>query len=93
MSEPQPCEHCPPPKKLHFAVFPFILAIVLTSMVCWALYNAFTNDIPVGNQRVLDVLLGNIIVVWVGAMGYFYNTTFGSNMKNETIAKAPPVKE
>ena len=75
------------PKSMHFAVFPFILAIVLTGMVCWALYNAFTYDIPVGNQRVLDVLLGNIIVVWVGSMGYFYNTTFGSSQKNEMISK------
>lgn len=70
-----------------FAWFPFVLTITTTGMVAWAMYTAFNYDLPVGNQRVLDVLMGNIMAVWLQSMGYWYGTTFGSSQKNQMIAE------
>ncbi len=78
-------------RRTHFAVGPFILSMILTGMVGWSLYQAFMSSIPSENQRIIDMLLGNIMAVWFGSMAYWFNTTFGSQAKGEVIAKSGPV--
>jgi hypothetical protein len=77
----------------HFAWGPFVLTLIMDLMVAWALYHAFLVEMPKENQRVADILLGNIMMAWVGARAFWFNTTAGSQAKDRTIAKAEPVKE
>lgn len=77
----------PKPKAHNYSIFPFILTITTTAMVSWAMFNAFSYDLPVGNQRVLDVLMGNVMAVWFQSMAYWYGTSFGSSRKNEILAE------
>jgi len=66
--------------------------MILTGMVGWSLYQSFNTAIPQENQRIVDMLLGNIVAVWFGSMAYWFNTTFGSQAKGEVIAKSGPVE-
>lgn len=80
----------PPPSKPrphNYSLFPFLLTLTTTAMVAWSMFNAFSYDLPVGNQRVLDVLMGNVMAVWFQSMAFWYGTSFGSSRKNELLAE------
>ena len=79
-------------KEAHFAWGPFILTIVADVMVAWCLYSVFYGNIPPENQRIADVLVGNVVIAWAAARGYWYQTTYGSQAKDRIIAQSEPVK-
>lgn len=69
------------------------LAVLLTVGEMALIYTVFFVGVPEANQRIADVLVGSYTAVWAEALRYWYGTTFGSNAKNEIIAKAEPVKD
>ena len=70
----------------------FWLCIILTAGEFWLLHSLFYSGIPEANQRIADIMFGSYSTAWLGSVGYFYQTTFGSNNKTELLAKAEPVK-
>lgn len=78
-------------RRAHFAWGPFLLTLILTVMVGWSIYQLFMREVPAGNQRILDMMTGNLIAAWLGALAYWFNTTFSSGQKTELLAKAGPV--
>ena len=72
---------------------PFVLAIILTTGYFTTLWYLLTHEIPEVSQRVIDVMIGNLTIVWSGSMAYFYSTTAGSSKKTELLAHADPIKE
>ncbi len=81
------------PKKKPFHHPHFWICMVLTGGEFWLLYSIFYASIPESNQRIADIMLGTYTAVWAGSVGYWYQTTFGSNNKTDYLAKAEPVKE
>ena len=79
--------------RAHVAWGPFVFTILLNLMVGWVLYHAFETKIPEDNQRVVDIILGNIMAAWFAANAYWFGTTLGSSTKTAIIAQAEPVKE
>ncbi len=80
-----------PERHVGFQHWPqFLLAILLTAMVCLIILAEFFSTVPDGNQRVIDTLSGSVMTAWLGSMGYWYNTTFGSNNKTRMLAQASP---
>ena len=77
--------------KFHHAHF--WLCIILTLGEFWLLYTLFYTMIPEANQRIADMMFGSYSTAWLGAVGYFYKTSFGSENKTSLLAKAEPVKE
>lgn len=71
----------------------FLITLLLISMVWYALQQIMTAIIPEGNQRIADIFLGYLMGVFSMAAGYWFNTTAQSAKKDDTIAKAMPVKE
>lgn len=82
-----------PKRRAHIAWGPFAFTLILNVLVGWSLYHAFMTEIPAENQRVVDILLGNIMGAWFAANSYWFGTTLGSNSKTELLAKAEPIKE
>lgn len=80
-------------KQAHFAWGPFVLTLIADAMIASCIYNIFYGpDLSPGNQRVADVLMGNVVVAWVASRAYWYSTTYGSQSKDKVIAQAEPVK-
>lgn len=77
--------------KFHHAHF--WLCIILTLGEFWLLYTLFYTMIPEANQRIADMMFGSYSTAWLGAVGYFYKTSFGSENKTSLLAKAEPVKD
>lgn len=80
-------------KTNRFSWGPFILTLIADGMVVWVLYHTFEAKIPEENQRVVDILIGNIMMGWIASRAYWFNTTFGSQAKDKTIANSAPVGE
>lgn len=76
--------------KFHHAHF--WLCILLTGGEFWLHYTLFYTIIPEPNQRIADMMFGSYSTAWLGAVGYFYKTSFGSENKTSLLAKAEPVK-
>lgn len=70
----------------------FWLCLILTVGEFALLYCIFSVTVPPPNERIVDMMLGSYTTAWLGSLGYFYNTNFGSNNKTELIAKAHPVE-
>lgn len=77
--------------KFHHAHF--WLCLILTGGEFWLLYSLFYATIPEANQRIADMMFGSYTTAWLGAIGYFYKTSFGSENKTSLLAKAEPVKD
>lgn len=71
----------------------FVLCLLLTAGEFCLLSSLFYLGIPESNQRIADVMFGSYSTAWLTAIGYFYQTTFGSNNKTSLLAKAEPIKE
>lgn len=71
----------------------FVLCLLLTLGEFCLLSSLFYLGIPEANQRIADVMFGSYSTAWLTAVGYFYQTNFGSNNKTGLLAKAEPVKE
>ena len=71
----------------------FSLCLILTGGEFCLLYSLFFVGIPEANQRIADIMFGSYSTAWLGSVGYFFQTTFGSNNKTSLLAKAEPVKE
>lgn len=82
----------PPDKKGHFSWGPFTLTLIADGMIAWCIYMVFFVHVPDSNQRVADILVGNVVVAWVAARSYWYSTTYGSQQKDKVIAQSPPVE-
>jgi len=70
----------------------FLLCLILTAGEFWFLDSLFFDEVPEGNQRIADIMFGSYSTAWLGSVGYFYQTTFGSNNKTDLLALANPVK-
>ena len=79
------------PSKFHHPHF--WICLILTAGEFSILYMIFFSSIPEPNQRIADVMLGTYSTAWLGSVGYWYQTTFGSNNKTTMLAKAEPIKE
>ena len=77
--------------KFHHAHF--WLCIIMTMGEFWLLYSLLNTTIPDSNQRIADMMFGSYTTAWLGAINYFYKTSFGSENKTSLLAKAEPVKE
>lgn len=82
-----------PTKKDQFHHPHFWLCILLTFGEFSLLYSILFVSIPEANQRIADMMFGSYTTAWLGSVGYWYQTTFGSNAKTNLLAKAEPVKE
>ena len=80
-----------PPSKFHHAHF--WLCLIMTGGEFWLLYTLFYVTIPEANQRIADMMFGSYSTAWLGSVGYFYKTSFGSENKTTLLAKAEPIKE
>lgn len=83
----------PMPQRKEFHHPQFWLCVMLTGMVCMIIAGEFFLPVPEANQRVIDTLSGSVVTAWLGALAYWYNTTFGSNNKTDIISKLPAIKE
>ena len=80
-----------PNRKAKFHHPHFWICLILTAGEFCILYLVFFSSIPESNQRIADMMLGTYSTAWLTSVGYWYQTTFGSNNKNDIIAKAGPV--
>jgi hypothetical protein len=71
----------------------FWLCMLLTLGEFSLLYSILFISIPESNQRIADMMFGSYTTAWLTSVGYWYQTTFGSNTKTALLAKAEPVKE
>lgn len=79
------------PSKFHHPHF--WICLILTAGEFCILYLVFFSSIPEANQRIADMMLGTYSTAWLGSIGYWYQTTFGSNNKTDLLSKAEPIKE
>lgn len=86
MSEEQP------EKKKGFKHHPHLWLCVLLTFGEFALiYIVFFVGVPAPNKEIAYMMTGGYSAEWARSISYWYNTTFGSNNKNEIIAQAQPV--
>ena len=79
------------PSKFHHPHF--WICLILTAGEFWLFYSIFYTAIPEANQRIADMMFGTYSTAWLGSVGYWFQTTFGSNNKTDLLAKAEPIKE
>lgn len=53
----------------------------------------FSNTIPEANRDIAYILIGGYTAKWGDAVAFWYNSTFGSQNKDQVIASLPPVGE
>lgn len=68
------------------------LCILLTLGEFAILFIMFFVGLPEKNKDIAQIMVGGYSAEWARSVAYWYNTTFGSNNKNEIIAQAPPIK-
>lgn len=68
------------------------LCILLTLGEFAILFIMFFVGLPEKNKDIAQIMIGGYSAEWARSVAYWYNTTFGSNNKNDIIAQAEPVK-
>jgi len=71
-----------------------ILALLVTSGFFFCVYRLQTMEIPSANRDLLNIMLGVLGTVWVKCIGYFFDSSVSSKMKDEILgnmAQASPV--
>lgn len=79
-------------KRRRWDVAPVVLAVIITAGYFAALVFVLTQPVPKDSERIIDMMLGTLMTVWIMAVGYFFGTTASSAKKTELLAKAGPVE-
>lgn len=66
---------------------PRILAYMLTAGFFSVLAAVMMHGVPDSARDTVNLLLGSLGTVWLGAMAYYHGTTAGSRAKTEMLAK------
>lgn len=69
----------------------FIFTLILLSMISYALHAILTRMVPTENQRIADTMLGYLLGILSSGMSFWFNTTRGSQTKDELLANSVPV--
>jgi hypothetical protein len=65
---------------------PFVLAVLVTIILATFITMLVFVEIPEKNQSVLYSLGGQLVAGWLMGMGYFWNSSATSKVKDATIA-------
>jgi membrane-bound ClpP family serine protease len=69
------------------SITPAIMLYILTLLVALICSGLFLFEIPQENKSTLYMVVGQVMVAWIGAMAYWYGTTRGSSDKNKLLTK------
>ena len=69
------------------------LVILLTIGQMALLYIIFFVHLPEANKEIGYLLVGSYSTKWGDAVAFWYNSTFGSQNKDQVIASLPPAGE
>lgn len=69
---------------------PAVLAYALTLGYFGFLAVLLFHGSPPENQRALDMILGGLTTVWLGAMAYYFGNSHGSEAKDVLLANSTP---
>lgn len=70
---------------------PGVLVILLTAMVAAIMYRLMgPTPIAAENKDIVVYMAGSINTAWLGACGYYYQTTYGSKAKDKLLADSMP---
>jgi hypothetical protein len=78
-------------KRYHFTEA--IITALLLAMVIAALIYLVKYEIPERNKEVLLMLIGAITAKFCDAIGYWFNSSRGSQAKDAIIANSQPLSE
>jgi hypothetical protein len=68
-------------------VFLFSLGTAIIVGTFYILYRLTVQEIPLGNQRVIDMLIGAVLGSYVTVISYFFGSSQGSVNKQEQLNK------
>ena len=68
------------------------LVFLLTIGQMCLVYIVFFIGIPEANKEIAYLLVGSYTTKWGDSVAFWYNSTFGSQSKDGTIARAQPVE-
>lgn len=63
----------------------FALAVSVTAGFFGVLGYMLMYPVPVGSERVIDVMLGSLGMAWISVVAYYFGSSSGSARKSETI--------
>jgi hypothetical protein len=63
----------------------FVLACGITVGFFGILGYMMVEPVPVGAERVIDVMLGSLGMAWMGVISYYFGSSSGSARKSQTI--------
>ncbi len=65
----------------------FRLAIAVTVGFFGTLGYMLMQPVPVGSERVIDVMLGSLGTAWIAVVSYYFGSSSSSNRKHDIIDK------
>ncbi len=69
---------------------PGALAVVVTLGFFGLLAITAYHTVPVGSEKILDVMTGSLGTAWIMIITYYFGSSAGSDRKTELLAQAPP---
>jgi len=70
---------------------PGVLAISITLGFFGLLAITAFRTVPVGSEKILDVMTGSLGAAWLAIVNYYFGSSAGSDRKTELLAQAPPI--
>jgi hypothetical protein len=70
---------------------PGTLALVVTLGFFGLLSLCAFRTVPVGSEKILDVMTGSLGTAWIMIVTYYFGSSAGSDRKTELLAQAPAI--
>lgn len=73
-------------------IYHFVLTLALFIVTSGLLFLCFFKEVPAGNKEIVYTSLGVFITAFVGAIGWWFNSSKSSTEKTEMIHNSTPIK-